>query len=113
MTRIRQPLNDLVVLWVGSRLVQYTDWFTIQGHEISFESEITDAGDVLTSPRMIVFEEQIDRRGAIPQGAVQGNVRHIAASGQNDGLSGLEVSGGTEIHVVSVAKQFKCLGGRV
>ena len=65
-----QSLNRNVVTWIGSCLVEECDWLTIQGHVFSLESQVTNPSRIIFSIAVIVLEEQVYRRGRVPQGPI-------------------------------------------
>ena len=61
---------------------------------------------------MIVLEEEVDARGAVPFGAVERHFDHFVATGEGEGLRRWEVGGGGEVEGVAVTVEVDRLRRR-
>lgn len=70
-------MNDLVIVRIGSSLVQNANWLSVQSHEVAFEAEIVYMTHILVTVGVVVLEEQIYGSGGIPVSTIKRDFSEI------------------------------------
>ena len=96
---------------IRSRFIIHHDCLPIERRPLSLEAQIQHTRDILLSSTVIVLEEEVDARGAVPFGAVERHFDHFVATGEGEGLRRWEVGGGGEVEGVAVAVEVDGLRG--
>jgi hypothetical protein len=100
-----------MVFWIRRRFIIHHDCLSIERRPLSLETQIQYTRDILLSTAVVILEEQIDARGAVPFGAVERHFNHFVATGEGEGLRWWKVGGGGEVEGVAVSVEVDCLGG--
>ena len=95
-----------MVTRIGGSLVQNAHWLSIQSHVFAFEAQVTDAGHVLFTKAVVVFEEQINGCGHVPVRPIKRDLGNLVAPRNLNCLGRRKIRCSIKIEIIPVAKQL-------
>jgi hypothetical protein len=96
-----------VIRRIRCGFIENTDWFFAQLHELAFEANVADSGDILVPVSPIILKEQRHNASTVEQRSFDGILLHIVALRQIKGLSGRQISRGAKINIVPIDVQLE------